>query len=204
MQAGNATVESPIDGVVTKTWVSKGDVVTVGQTLFTIIDPKLMQLAASVPADNLEAIRVGTPIAFNIQGLDGKVFTGRIARVNPAADPTTRQIQVFAEIPNPSGMLASGLFAEGRVESLTRIGVVVPSAAIDHRMTTPAVTRASGGRVEHLSVVLGVIDDKDDRVEIARGVEPGDVLLVGSSMLLAAGTPVTLPAAAHAAGDVRQ
>jgi RND family efflux transporter MFP subunit len=203
VQAGNASVEAPISGVVTKRWVSEGDVVQVGATLFTIIDPQTMQLEAAVAADNLQDIRVGTPIEFSVQGLDGKLFTGRIARVNPEADPATRQIKVFAEIPNEAGALASGLFAEGRLRNLSRIGVIVPSAAIDHRMTTPAVTRVRRGVVEHFAVELGVIDDQNDKVELrGGGVEPGDVLLVGASQQIAPGTRVELPAAAQQAGDV--
>jgi RND family efflux transporter MFP subunit len=202
VQAGNATVEAPISGIVSKRWISEGDVVPVGATLFTIIDPQTMQLEAAVGADSLTEIKVGTPLQFTVQGLDGMVFTGRIARVNPVADPATRQIKVFAEIPNPTGGLASGLFAEGRLQNLTRIGVVVPSAAIDHRMTTPAVTRVRANRVEHFAVVLGVVDDQNDRVEITSGVQAGDVLLVGGAQQIAPGTHVELPPAAQAAGDV--
>jgi len=201
-QSRDTTVEAPIGGVVTKRWVSQGDVVQVGATLFTIIDPAAMQLEAGVSADNLQEIRVGTPIEFKVQGFDGKVFGGRIARVNPEADPTTRQIKVFAEIPNGNGTLASGLFAEGRLQSLTRVTVVVPSAAIDHRMTTPAVTRVRNGVVEHFEITLGAVDDQNDRTEVTRGVNPGDVLLVGSAQQLAPGTRVELPAAAQQAGDV--
>jgi RND family efflux transporter MFP subunit len=204
VQARNATVEAPISGVVSKRWVSEGDVVSVGATLFTIIDPQTMQLEAAVAADSLQDIRVGTPIEFSVQGLDGKVFTGRISRVNPVADPATRQIKVFAEIPNPQGALASGLFAEGRMRSLTGLGVIVPAAAIDHRMTTPAVTRVRGGLVEHFAVVLGVIDDQNDKVEIRSGVSPGDILLVGASQQIPPGTRVELPPAAAQAGDVAQ
>jgi RND family efflux transporter MFP subunit len=201
-QSRDTTVESPISGVVTKRWVSEGDVVPVGGTLFTIIDPQAMQLEAAISADNLQDIRVGTPIEFQVQGFDGKVFGGHIARVNPEADPATRQIKVFVEIPNPAGALASGLFAEGRLQNQSRIGVIVPSAAIDHRMTTPAVTRVKNGVVEHLNVVLGVVDDQNDRVEIRQGVSPGDVLLVGAAQQIAPGTRADLPAAALQAGDV--
>ena len=201
VQAGNATVEAPIGGVVSKRWVSEGDVVQVGATLFTIIDPQTMQLEADVAADSLQDIKVGTPIEFSVQGLDGKLFIGRIARVNPEADPATRQIKVFAAIPNEAGALASGLFAEGRLRNLSRIGVIVPAAAIDHRMTTPAVTRVRNGAVEHFAVVLGVIDDQNDKVEIRSGVSPGDVLLIGTSQQIAPGTRVELPAAAAQAGD---
>jgi RND family efflux transporter MFP subunit len=200
-QSRDTTVEAPIAGVVTKRWVSQGDVVQVGATLFTIIDPAAMQLEAAVSADNLQEIRVGTPIEFKVQGFDGKVFGGRIARVNPEADPTTRQIKVFAEIPNAGGTLASGLFAEGRLQNLTRVTVVVPAAAIDHRMTTPAVTCVRNGVVAHFDVTLGVVDDQNDRVEIRSGVNAGDVLLVGAAQQLTPGTRVELPAAAHQAGD---
>jgi len=193
VQASNTTVEAPLTGVVTKRSVSEGDVVQVGGTLFTIIDPQTMQLEAGVAADSLQEIRVGTPIEFTIQGIDGKTFVGRIARVNPEADPATRQIKVFAEIPNQNGALASGLFAQGRIRSESRVGVVVPSAAIDRRMTTPAVTRVRNGVVEHFPVVLGVIDDQNDRVEIRQGVSAGDVLLVGASQQLTPGSKVELP-----------
>ena len=202
VQASNTTVEAPLSGVVTKRWVSEGDVVQVGATLFTIIDPQTMQLEAGVAPDSLQEIRVGTPIEFTVQGIDGKTFVGRIARVNPEADAATRQIKVFAEIPNPSGALASGLFAQGRIRSVSRVGVIVPAAAIDRRMTTPAVTRVRNGVVEHFNVVLGVIDDQNDRVEIRQGVNQGDILLVGAAQQINPGTHVELPAAAQQAGDV--
>ncbi|MCU1246661.1 MAG: efflux transporter, family, subunit, partial [Acidobacteria bacterium] len=190
VQASNTTVEAPLTGVVTKRWVSEGDVVPVGATLFTIIDPQTMQLQAGVAADSLQEIHVGTPIEFTVQGIDGKTFVGRIARVNPEADPATRQIKVFAEIPNANGALASGLFAQGRIRSVSRVGVIVPSAAIDRRMTTPAVTRVRNGVVEHFPVLLGVIDDQNDRVEIRQGVADGDILLVGASQQINPGTRV--------------
>lgn len=201
VQAGNATVEAPISGIVSKRQVSKGDIVQVGATLFTVVDLRTLQLEASIPAEHLVNIQVGTPVQFTVQGLDNKVFEGRIARVNPAADPTTRQIEVFAELPNTSGALATGLYAEGRVENLTRIGVVVPSAAVDRRMTTPAVSRIRNNRVEHVPVLLGIIDESTDRIEIRQGVQPGDILLVGAAQQLTPGTPVQLPAGAQVAGD---
>lgn len=201
VQAGNATVEAPISGIISKREVSKGDIVPVGGTLFTVVDLRTLQLEASIPAEHLVSIQVGTPVQFTVQGLDNKVFEGRIARVNPAADPTTRQIEVFAELPNTSGALATGLYAEGRVENLTRIGIVVPSAAVDRRMTTPAVSRIRNNRVEHVPVVLGIIDESTDRIEIRQGIQPGDILLVGAAQQLTPGTPVELPAAARVAGD---
>ena len=40
-------------------------------------------------------------------------FTGRIERIAPQADATTRQVPIYVAIPNVGGRLVAGLFAEG-------------------------------------------------------------------------------------------
>jgi multidrug resistance efflux pump len=44
--------------------VSTGDVVSAGAALYTVVDPRSMQLEASVPADQLSQVRVGAPVRF--------------------------------------------------------------------------------------------------------------------------------------------
>lgn len=144
-------------------------------------------------------VRVGMPMTFTVNGFPGRMFRGTITRINPTVDPATRQVQVFAEITNRDRTLVSGVYAEGRVESASRIGLVVPGAAIDRRSSTPSVVRVRAGRAERLPVQLGVVDEKNDRVEIRSGVVRGDILLAGASQQLTSGTRVELPANVRAA-----
>jgi RND family efflux transporter MFP subunit len=132
------------------------------------------------------------PVEFTVTGYTGRTFRGRITRINPAVDPATRQVRVYAEIPNPGNDLVSGLYAEGRVESESRTALTVPSGAIDRRMAKPAVMRVRDGKVERVEVQLGLVDDREQRVEIQRGVEAGDVVLMGASQEIQPGTPVRL------------
>src|SRR6185312_11670357 len=67
-QLSKATITSPISGVVSVRSVSAGDVVQPGAALFTIVSPATMRLEASVPADQLSAIRVGLPVDFTVNG----------------------------------------------------------------------------------------------------------------------------------------
>jgi membrane fusion protein, multidrug efflux system len=193
-ELGYAHVTAPFDGVVSERAVSAGDVVQGGDELFTVMDPTSMRLEASVPAEALDAVRVGTAVSFSVRGYGNRRFEGRITRVSPAADPATRQVDIFASIPN-AGSLVTGLFASGRIATETREGLVVPISAVDTREIAPAVVRVRGGRVERVPVTLGLRDEVSQRVEVARGVTESDTLLTGTAQQLSAGSRVVVSAA---------
>jgi len=193
-QLGNTEVRSPISGVVSMRPVSAGDIVQPGAQLFTVVDPQSMRLQASVPADQLGELRVGSPVRFTVNGYPGRTFTGTVQRISPAADPATRQVPVVVSIPNGQGLVA-GLFAEGRVESQVRQGMMIPATAIDERGVTPTVLRLKGGKAERVAVQVGIRDPDTERVEVTAGLAPGDTVLVGAALGTAPGAPVRIGAA---------
>jgi membrane fusion protein (multidrug efflux system) len=188
----DATVRAPMAGIVAKRHVSAGDVVSPGGELYTIIDPSSMRLEASVPSEQLDAIRIGAAVVFTVRGYRDQSFEGRIERVSPAADAATRQVPIFVTIPNTSGRLVAGLFAEGRVTRESRKALVVPFTAVNENAGKPWVVRVRDGKAERLEVSLGLRDDQTERVEIASGVQAGDVLLIGASQGITPGTPLRI------------
>jgi len=190
-QIDDTAVKAPFAGVVSARPASIGDVVSPGAELLTIIDPSSMRLEALVPSDQVPHLRPGAKVHFTIRGIPGE-FTGTIDRINPTADPVTRQVSSFVTLPNTGGRLIAGLFAEGRVESVTRDGVVVPTAAVDETGTRPVVTRVRDGQAEIVPVTLGARQPQNDRVEIAEGIAAGDTLILGSARSVAPGTPVRI------------
>jgi membrane fusion protein (multidrug efflux system) len=195
-QLQGAVVTSPIDGVISQKSVHQGDVVTLGSPLFVIIDPSSMRLSASVPSESLAVLRVGAPVEFRVRGLGDQPFTGSIERVGPAADPVTRQIPLLISLPNSSGRLVAGLFAEGHVAAEQKNALVVPSAALSQAGAQTSVRRLKDGRVEVVPVSVGIEDPSRERVEITSGLSAGDQVLVGAARELEAGTPVRLEATA--------
>jgi RND family efflux transporter MFP subunit len=189
---GDTVVRSPISGRVSARLASAGDVVSPGTELYTIIDPSSMQLEASVPSNELEAVKVGAAVRFTVRGYPGQVFEGRVERISPVADRITRQVPIFAAIPNASGRLVAGLFAEGRVIRETRSALVVPDQAVNRSGATPWVLRVRDGQLERVDVSLGLRDDETERVEVVSGLEAGDQLLVGASQRMSPGTAVRL------------
>ncbi len=197
-QLDDAVVTAPIGGVVSGRPVNAGDVVSPGTLIATIIDPSSMMLEASVPSEALAALKLGTPVEFEVRGYPGQTFEGHIERIAPAADPVTRQVTIFVDVPNTRGRLVAGLFAEGTVTSERRMAVVVPATAVDTSGQSPWVLRLREGKAERVAVRIGVRDDRAERLEILSGVAAGDVLLAGAALAVTPGTPVTVTGAASA------
>jgi membrane fusion protein (multidrug efflux system) len=193
-QLDKASVQAPFAGVVAQRQVNAGDVVSPGTALFTVVDPGSMQLEAAVPAEALSQVRVGMPVEFSVNGYPNRTFTGRITRVNPVADPSTRQVHITAAIPNSGNTLVGGLFAEGRVSSEARTTPMVPLSAVDERGLRPTVVRLKNGRIEKVDVTLGIRDAAAETIEITAGLAPGDTVLLGAARGISPGTPVKVSA----------
>jgi membrane fusion protein (multidrug efflux system) len=191
-QAGDATVESPMDGVVAARPVHQGDVVTVGTVLYEIIDPSTMRLEASVPTEDLQWLSVGKPVLFDVRGYPGQSFEGTIQSIAPAADATTRQIPIIVDLPNPGGKLVAGLFADGRVAAQEKQALLVPIAAVDTSADQPSVLRVRDGVVERVPVTVGVRDERHEQIEVTAGLGEGDLVLAHPSGTVTPGTRVTL------------
>ena len=193
-QLENTRILAPFDGIVSARPINAGDVVTPGTAIMTIVDPRTMRLEASVPAEALPSVRLGGTVDFTVNGYPNRRFSGRITRINPVADPTTRQVRILASLPNQAGTLVGGLFAEGRVSSEMRVAPVLPTSAVDERGLRPTVIVLKGGRTQKAEVQLGIRDAATETVEVVSGVVPGDTVLLGAARGISAGTPVKVSA----------
>lgn len=193
-QLDNTQIRAPFAGLVSERAASAGDVVQPGSPLFTIVDPSSMRLEASVPSDALTSLRTGDAVEFRINAYPDRTFTGTIERINPTADPDTRQVRIYVAIPNAGGRLVAGLFAEGRVATEERDAVVAPKNAVDARGLRPVAVRVKNGVAERVEVELGLEDEATERVEITRGLSAGDTVLVGAALGVTPGSQVSVKA----------
>lgn len=200
---GNTRITAPISGVVSERQVSAGDVVQPGAAMFTVVDPSSMRLEASIPAEQLAQVRIGVPATFTVNGYPGRTLVGKVTRINPTADPATRQVRIIASIPNTSGTLVGGLFATGRLASESKSGLIAPVSAIDQRSSIPAVMRIRQGKVERVPVQLGLRDEGAERIQITSGVQAGDTLLLGAAQGISSGTPIKVSAPSDKAPEPR-
>ncbi|MBI4551848.1 MAG: efflux RND transporter periplasmic adaptor subunit [Candidatus Latescibacteria bacterium] len=192
----DAKFPSPITGIVSKRAVEPGDHVGENDVVLTVVDPSLMELTASISSEDLGQVRAGMPVSFRVEGYQGRRFEGKIARINPAADPATRQVTVYVQVPNSTHELIGGLFATGRiVTGRTANSLLVPADAIRPGGSGQVVYRVAGGQVTAVPVTPGLQDMATGRVGVTGGLQPGDLVLVGSATDIKSGTKVSLASA---------
>jgi membrane fusion protein, multidrug efflux system len=182
--ASRATVTSPISGEVSARMVSEGEAVNPGQPLFTVVNTSQLELKGSVPVNVAARIRAGMPVEFAIDAYPGRVFSGRVARVEPTADPSTRQVGVYVRLANPGGAIVGGVFAVGRIltgEQTTT--AVVPVAALRDADTAPHVFAIRDGRAVRVGVQTGARNEAEGMVEIVSGLNAGETVIVAPGVL---------------------
>ena len=203
-QLSNATVTAPFTGIVSEKQVQAGDVVQPGAALYTVVDPSPLELQATVPAEEVSQLSVGAPVEFSVNGYANRTFTGKVDRINPTADPATRQVRIYATIPNPGNSLVGGLFAQGQVTTESRRALLVPTAAVNEQGVAASVTRINGGKAQPTAVQVGARDEQRNLVEITGGLAAGDTVLLGAAAGLTAGTPVRVMALSDPNGARQQ
>ena len=196
-----SVLRSPLDGVVASRTVNVGDYVeNMGnpKAIFRIVDNRVLELTVSIPSTRIASLKVGQPLAFTADALPGKAFEGRISFINPAADEASRTVKVKAEVPNPTEQLRAGLFVKGTIETGVRDGVLsVPRSALvswDTAARTGAVFVNEGGAAKRKAVETGAASG--DRVEVVKGLAPGEEVVTGGAFNLRDGDKLRTAAGA--------
>ncbi|MGH7636996.1 MAG: efflux RND transporter periplasmic adaptor subunit [Gemmatimonadaceae bacterium] len=201
--AARATITAPINGVVSARFVSGGEAVSPGTALFTIVNATELELAGRVGVQDAARVRPGQPVTFTLDAFPNQVFRGRVARVDPTADPGTRQVGVYVRLANPGHRIVGGQYARGRIETgATQQAVVIPEAAISARSGNNAVVFVlTGNRVSRHQVTLGERDEASGLVAVVAGVQNGDRVLLNPSPEIGDGTLVSVAAETSARPD---
>jgi RND family efflux transporter MFP subunit len=195
--ARDTRVVAPITGVIDKKLVDIGEHMTKGASMFTVVRSQTLELTATVPERRAAAIKVGQKVSFLAQGL---AFTGKVARISPTIDATTRSITVYVDVDNSAGTLKGNSLATGSVVASTVNGVLlVPTSAL-HQTADSGKTyvyRVNSGSVEQVYVNLGIVNDQDALAQVISGLVAGDQVVVGNVGTLAPGTKIQVIGGDH-------
>lgn len=169
----DTTLVAPLDGIVSARLVQAGERVAVDARIVTIADISRLELAASVPAGEAARLLPGAEITLRVEGLDDVRISGRIERINPAAAPGSRSIELYAVIDNREGRLRGGLFAQGQVAAgAAQERIAVPASALREEGGAQVLYVLAGDRVQRRPVKTAIAEA--GWVSIAEGVSVGE------------------------------
>lgn len=176
-QLTRTVVRAPFDGIVSERKVSNGDTAQVGKELIKVVDPASMRFEGLVSADKIGEVKVGQPVRFRINGYPGKDFAGRVKRVDPAANPVTRQVEVLVAFADSGLPQVAGLYAEGHVESNVNEALMIPDSAMIQAGDHSYAWRINGKALSKADVRIGVRDPRTGQWEVRSGLAAGDRVL---------------------------
>ena len=191
--AGRATVTAPLTGFVSTRLVEEGEAVGTSDDLLTIVDTRALELAGQVGIEDAQQVRVGQPVTFTLDANPGQEYRGRVTRVDPRADPGTRQVGVYVQLPNPEGRIIAGQFAYGRVVTgAARPSIVIPQTAVRDTGSAAHVFVVENGKLVKRQVSLGARDESRGLVAVTSGVREGERVLASPAPGTTEGLAVTV------------
>ncbi len=132
LSLADATLKSPMDGVVLARNVEIGTLATPGATGFVLADVSSVKAVFGVPDTMMDRVKLGTRQTITAEAVPGKL-EGLITAISPSADPKSRTFSVEVTIPNPRGQLNAGMIATlmlAAAQSAAPVPVIPLSAVV--------------------------------------------------------------------------
>ncbi len=181
------TIRAPFAGVVGLRDVSVGAVVQSGDAIATLDAIDQVDVRFTVPERDLGRLRVGARVEARSAAFD-RAFTGRLRLVDSRLDPANRTVRAEARLANPGRQLRPGMLLNVTLAAEAAQSVVVPPVAVQVQGGEQFVYVAAGGKAKRTPVEVG--QREPERLEIVRGLKPGDRVIVEGLQQVNDGGPV--------------
>lgn len=185
--SGAVDIKSPIAGVVTERDVNPGQVVDQSQMapwqMLVISDPSAVVVDSDLFEKDVASVEVGSAVEIRVGALPGKRFRGTVQRIAPTIDKTARSLKLRSEIPNPTGLLRDGEFAEVEVQMPSARPLLrIPLSAVLHDGDKDYVYVQAKHGYEKCGVEVGSIDG--DQVAVNSGLTAGQIIVKHGALFL--------------------
>jgi RND family efflux transporter MFP subunit len=210
LSVADTIVRAPFSGQIASRSIEPGERVAVDSKLFDVVDLTQLELEAPVPVGEIGRVRIGQPVSIRFDGVEPPVVA-TVTRINPAAQPGSRSIMIYIQVPNPTATLRVGMFGTGSVTvGSTPNALVVPASAVRTDGASHSVYAISGGKLVEVPVTTVATGDAegaswtqlvDPPLKEGQQVVKNNLgaLRIGSTVRMAGLAAASLPTAATAA-----
>ena len=175
----NASLVSPINGVVTVQNAKVGQVATPGQTITSIISANNFEVDAYVPETDIGKVTVGDAVSMTFDAFPGETFAGKVFYIDPAETIESGVVDylVKTSFATPDPRIKSGLTANLDISAQTdQNALILPQYAVIQNASGTFVDVLKNGTETQVPVTLGIVD-QNGNVEIASGVTDGEQVI---------------------------
>src|SRR5579863_2937537 len=191
-------VYAPFTGVITQRNVDPGTLINAGnggtatKEMFDLAQIDPMRVYVSVPQSYSPSIRLGLKACLSLTELAQHKFCREVVPTANSIDPNTRTLLTEVDVPNPSGTLLPGAYAEVHFDvKVTGQRLSLPVNALLFRPDgTMAAVVGSDNRINLKKLTIG--RDFGNTLEVLQGIELSDHIVVNPPDALEQGQQVNL------------
>jgi RND family efflux transporter MFP subunit len=184
----DTVIAAPLSGSISKRAISAGEYVKVGTPLFTIVQDSPLKLRGMIPERFAPDIHSDQAVEIRVDSFQNDVFRGKLTRISPSSDVTSRSFLVEGLVDNPDRRLKPGFFAHAAVTTkVDPNALTVPQQAVISFAGVSKVFVAEDSVArERVVETAGRVGANE--VEIASGLRPGELVIVSGLTRVANGT----------------
>jgi membrane fusion protein, multidrug efflux system len=194
------TIRAPFSGVLGIRKVNLGQYLPAGSPIVPLQKLNPVYVDFGVPQQASGQVQVGRAIRVTSDQTGKKTFNGPVTALDSVVDPSTRNIQVQATLPNPAAQLRPGMFVNVELPvGTSRPVITLPASAISYApygdsvfivtdLKDPKGQTFRGVRQQFVKVEGG----RGDQVAITSGVNPGDEVVSSGVFKLRNGAAVRI------------
>lgn len=130
-------INSPQAGIVIQKSLTEGQYVETGSHLLTVADLTSLWVKLDAYESDLQWLHYGQSVEIETEAYPGEIFSGLIAFIDPAVDPTTRTVKVRVNVDNPQQRLKPGMFVRATVHAKLAKGGKVMDAKLAGKWIAP-------------------------------------------------------------------
>jgi Cu(I)/Ag(I) efflux system membrane fusion protein len=175
---------APVDGVLSELMVYEGTMITPEMVAARITPLGKVWVVAAVPESASGGLAPGASATLRFAAYPGETLQAKVTEVLPELDAATRTVQARLTVENADARLRPGMIGTASIDTGTARDVVqVPLDAVIRTGRGERVVVALGdGRFATHEIVTGL--ESGDRVEVTRGLAPGDEVVVSGQFLI--------------------
>ena len=192
------TIRAPFSGALGIRQVNLGQYLTNGAPIVPLqsLDPIYVNFA--VPQQDGGRMRIGRTVHISSNEPGGGDFSGRISALDSVIDPTTRNVQVQATLPNPSAKLRPGMFVQAQVIlGAAQKVIALPASSINYAPYGDSVFIVGDMKNERGQPYRGVRQQvvklgaaRGDQIAVLSGIKPGEEVVTSGVFKLRNGAPI--------------
>lgn len=177
-QLNDATIKSPINGVIAEKFINVGSTLAPGMPVVNIVDNSVLKILLKIPENYINIINLGQAVSIKSDLYPQKNIVGKISSISPKADISHNFNVEITFTPTKDMPLKAGMFATAEIKSnQVRNAMVIPRNAIIGSLKDAKVYVVVDNKAYLKDIVVG--NEINGKVEVIQGLSLNDNIVVG-------------------------